>query len=78
MLCSLIGWSQQIVGDSVPKVDSTKRSPPNDKAEALINYAKTFLGVPYRYGGTTPSGFDCSGFINYVFRNFGFSLVRTS
>jgi len=78
MLCSLISWSQQLVGDSVPKVDSTKRNPPNDKAEALINYAKTFLGVPYRYGGTTPSGFDCSGFINYVFRNFGFSLVRTS
>ena len=50
----------------------------NPKADAIIAYAKTFLGVPYRYGGSSPSGFDCSGFINYIFGNFGFSLVRTS
>jgi cell wall-associated NlpC family hydrolase len=52
---------------------------PNDpQVDAIINYAKRFLGVPYRYGGSTPSGFDCSGFINYIFGNFGFDLVRTS
>jgi len=54
-------------------------TPKNDpQVDAIINYAKSFLGVPYRYGGTTPSGFDCSGFINYIFGNFGFDLVRTS
>lgn len=58
--------------------NTNKTLPVNPKADAIIAYAKTFLGVPYRWGGTTPSGFDCSGFINYIFGNFGFSLVRTS
>jgi len=62
---------KDIYGDTIPKKS-------NPKVDAIINYAKTFLGVPYRYGGSTPSGFDCSGFINYIFGNFGFSLVRSS
>ena len=58
--------------------NTNKTLPVNPKADAIIAYAKTFLGVPYRWGGTTPSGFDCSGFINYVMGNFGISLSRTS
>lgn len=49
------------------------------EAESLIAYAEQFLGTPYVYGGSTPSGFDCSGFTTYVFRNaLGISLPRTS
>lgn len=59
--------------DTISRINTS-----NPKADALVSYAKSFLGVPYRYGGSTPSGFDCSGFINYIFGNFGFSLVRTS
>lgn len=44
----------------------------------MISFAKTFLGTPYRYSGSSPSGFDCSGFINYVMGGFGFSLPRSS
>lgn len=59
-------------------VDTGKVPIPNDKVGSIIALGKTLLGTPYRWGGTTPTGFDCSGFINYIFGSFGFSLVRTS
>ncbi|WP_088008504.1 C40 family peptidase [Indiicoccus explosivorum] len=46
--------------------------------DEIASYAQQFLGTPYRFGGTTPSGFDCSGYIRYVFNHFGISLPRTS
>jgi peptidoglycan DL-endopeptidase CwlO len=45
----------------------------------VVEYAKNFLGVPYRWTGTSPeTGFDCSGFTQYVFKHFGILLNRTS
>jgi cell wall-associated NlpC family hydrolase len=42
-------------------------------------YARRLLGVRYRYGGTSPrSGFDCSGFVQFVYRHFGVALPRVS
>jgi N-acetylmuramoyl-L-alanine amidase len=46
--------------------------------EALVAYSKRFLGCDYSWGGTTPSGFDCSGFVQYVFRHFNISLDRVA
>ncbi len=46
--------------------------------QSVVEYAKTFIGVPYVYGGSSPYGFDCSGFVKYVYANFGVSLPRTS
>lgn len=46
---------------------------------AIVDYAYQFLGTPYLWGGTSPSGFDCSGFTQYVFKNAaGVSLPRTT
>lgn len=44
----------------------------------IVQTANAYLGVPYVWGGTTPSGFDCSGFVRYVFLNKGIELPRTS
>lgn len=47
--------------------------------EALISYAETLIGVPYKYASTNPAvGFDCSGFITYVFNHFKISVPRSS
>ncbi len=51
---------------------------PSASASSLINYAYQFLGTPYVWGGTTPKGFDCSGFTQYVFKHFGYSIGRTT
>lgn len=47
-----------------------------DKGYAIIEIGKKYIGVPYVFGGTTPSGFDCSGFLQYVFHQVGYDIPR--
>jgi murein DD-endopeptidase / murein LD-carboxypeptidase len=46
--------------------------------DSIVNYASEFIGTPYKSGGVSPSGFDCSGFVSYVFKKFGIQLPRSS
>jgi len=46
--------------------------------ERVVQIAEQFLGTPYVYGGSTPAGFDCSGFTSYVFKQLGYNLYRSS
>ena len=51
----------------------------SETSSDIIAYGEKFLGTPYVWGGTTPRGFDCSGFTGYVYKNvLGKSLPRTS
>lgn len=50
----------------------------SDLSSSIIEYAKQFLGVPYVYGGSTPKGFDCSGFTQYVFNHFNIKVPRSA
>lgn len=43
----------------------------------IVATAKKYLGTPYKYGGNSPSGFDCSGFVYYVYRSLGINISRT-
>ena len=52
--------------------------PPRELVDEILDYAKTFIGVPYRLGAGGPDLFDCSGFTLYVFREFGFMLPHNS
>lgn len=61
---------------AVEETPTTTASNPN--GEAIVAYAKNFLGYPYVYGNNGPNSFDCSGFVQYVYKHFGYSLSRSS
>ncbi|MGG0662659.1 NlpC/P60 family protein [Viridibacillus arvi] len=71
------GWMS---GDYLSKTSKsiTKASASNDSGSDIVDQALKYIGIAYRYGGTTTSGFDCSGFTQYVFKQQGKSLTRTS
>lgn len=60
---------------SLPQVDLGTAT---GSGSEVARYATQFQGYPYVYGGNTPSGWDCSGFVQYVYAQFGISLPRTS
>ena len=69
---------QLISVDSPTEVWSPSDVQGKELAISMIQYAQTFVGTPYVWGGQSPKGFDCSGFTSYVFLNQGKKIPRVS
>ena len=50
----------------------------NALRDSIVDYSQTFIGTTYIWGGSSPEGFDCSGFVHYVFKKFGIQVSRAS
>ncbi len=80
-----VGSDGQVVKipNYVPPVDEDeeadgKATSSNRAVKDLLARARSYMGVPYVWGGTTPDGFDCSGYVQYVYREVGVKLPRTA
>lgn len=70
---------QQLVSRLIEQNGVVNKPQKIESPNRLLEFAKSMLGIRYRTASSNPSrGFDCSGFVNYVFSNFGFKVPRSS
>ena len=82
LLANKLGGIRTASSFSGAALSGTPRTPGTNRMPAglspVIDLAQQHLGVPYVWGGESPSGFDCSGLIQYVYRQLGVSLPRVA
>jgi cell wall-associated NlpC family hydrolase len=77
MILSLPATARANVADVTPQIGHTP-APPATIAARAVHDALALRGAPYVYGGSTPAGFDCSGFTSYVYGKLGITLAHSS
>ena len=89
LISAIDGWYEVAYGTITGYVSSDYCTPVDYEVEApsetvsgvrsdIVEFAKTFTGVTYAYGGASPSGFDCSGYVMYVFSQYGYKLDHSA
>jgi cell wall-associated NlpC family hydrolase len=70
---------QELVKNLTKQAPTVNKPQKVESPNRLLDFARSMLGIRYRSASSNPSrGFDCSGFVNYVFSNFGFKVPRSS
>jgi murein DD-endopeptidase len=64
--------------NQAPVAASGSTKPSTDRAVQAAAYAQTMIGKPYRYGGSSPAGFDCSGLVMYSYKQAGLALPHST
>lgn len=75
------GADAYLISDYVKLIDPSEVSRygvDRTKSQRLLDIARQYIGTPYVYGGMSPNGFDCSGFVKYCYSQMGINLNRTA
>ncbi len=76
VVAACVGWSAGCASGASTRAG--RATPPSLAAAAVIDEARLLQGTAYSTGGVSPTGFDCSGFVQYLYRRQGVSLPRTA
>lgn len=76
-VAALCAVATPVLNARIPDSDSIApaKAAPSER-DAIVTYAKRFVGTPYRWGGASPGGFDCSGLTSYVYGKFGVRMAH--
>ena len=74
----VVGSGSGTSGGGASSETAPEVSTASTEGEKIVETAKKYLGVPYVWAGTSPSGFDCSGLVYYVYKECGYSVYRTA
>lgn len=79
LVSAILCFSFTCKKESTTEINPIQKTESEIERDSIITYSKQYLGTPYLYAGNDPNkGFDCSGFVSYVFKHFDISLPRSS